>query len=394
MELRENALSSASGTSPGRERKILVIEDSPLQQRLLAEHLRAVGFAVRVEPDAAGALGSLSEARPDAVLCDIVLPGLDGFAMCRTVRGDPRLADLPVVLVTSTEVDESDHLLARRAGASALVARQPGYDEVVEALLVALDESTGGAPGSGDGTISDLRRRFLKEGSREARERLQGMERGADWAALRRTGHRWIGRAGALGYPAIAERAVALEAAAADRDAERAGAVLAALARLFDGASAVRDSIAWSADPRSAGDIDPLGSTAARASIRTRPEVVVADDDETVLAIVRSTLTNQGWRCHLALDGVEALALIDRILPEAIVVDVNMPGRDGFEVLSTIRNGRKTRHIPVLLLTGRRQEIDVIRGFDLGAADYVVKPFNPLELAARLERLIPGDEER
>ncbi len=391
MELGKTALSSAS---PGRERKILVIEDSPLQQRLLAEHLRAVGFAVRVEPDAAGALGALTESRPDAVLCDVVLPGLDGFVVCRTVRADPRLGDLPVVLVTSTEVDESDRLLARRAGASSLVARRPGYDGVVEALLVALDESSGDAPASEDGTFSDLRRRFLEEGSRETRERLQSMDGGADWATLQRTGHRWTGRGGALGYPAIAERAVALEAAAADRDAERVAAVLEALARLFDGAAAVRDSIVRPADRRPTGAIDPIGSAAPRASVRPRPEVVVADDDETVLAIVRSTLTNGGWRCHLALDGVEALALIDRVLPDAIVVDVNMPGRDGFEVLSAIRNGRRTRHIPVLLLTGRRQEIDVIRGFDLGAADYVVKPFNPLELAARLHRLVPADEER
>lgn len=172
-------------------------------------------------------------------------------------------------------------------------------------------------------------------------------------------------------------------------------AALATLARLFEGARAIRDVIVRPEDPRAGADVKPIRAPAAQATgAGARREVVVADDDETVLAIVRATLASAGWRCHLATDGVEALALIDRIRPAAVVVDVNMPGRDGFEVLATLGSGRETRRIPVLLLTARRQEIDVIRGFDLGAADYVVKPFNPLELAARLERLVPKTDER
>lgn len=389
MELRETA--SRPGETVGGGRRVLVIEDSPLQRRLLEDHLRAVGFAVRVEGSAADALAALDDGRPDVILCDVVLPGVDGFALCRTIRADVALGDVPVILVTSTDVDESDRLLARRSGASALVARRPGFDAVVEALIGALVEDAE-EEAAAEGTIAHLRGRFLAEGAREAREWVERAGTQTDWTGLSRTAHRWIGRGGALGFPAIAGRARALDEAASERDGGQARAALKSLARLFEGAVAARvESPATVLPPvPDPGSDGPAG--AGRDRRRAGRDVVIADDDETVLAIVRATLTNSGWRCHPVSDGVEALAATKRLLPAAVVMDVNMPGRDGFDVLAALRNDPRTRGIPVLLLTARHQEIDLIRGFDLGAADYVSKPFNPLELAARLERLVPVEE--
>jgi len=113
--------------------------------------------------------------------------------------------------------------------------------------------------------------------------------------------------------------------------------------------------------------------------------VVIADDDETVRTLVRSTLQRYGWRCQLAGDGSSALQLIRENRPQAAVLDVNMPGMDGFEVLAAIRS--ETLPVRVILVTARQLENDILRGFSLGADDYVVKPFNPVELAARLKRL-------
>jgi DNA-binding response OmpR family regulator len=120
------------------------------------------------------------------------------------------------------------------------------------------------------------------------------------------------------------------------------------------------------------------------ASERTR--VAIADDDPTVLALVRTALANFGMECYTAVDGPTALENIRRYRPHAAVLDVNMPGMDGYEVLSAVRS----EEIPVrvLLLTARQQESDVIRGFTLGADDYVVKPFSPMELVARMKRLL------
>jgi two-component system cell cycle response regulator DivK len=124
--------------------------------------------------------------------------------------------------------------------------------------------------------------------------------------------------------------------------------------------------------------------TGMSTSERTR--VAIADDDATVLALVRTALANFGMECFTAADGPSALEMIRKYRPHAAVLDVNMPGMDGYEVLSAIR----AEEIPVrvLLLTARQQESDVIRGFTLGADDYVVKPFSPMELVARMKRLL------
>lgn len=117
-----------------------------------------------------------------------------------------------------------------------------------------------------------------------------------------------------------------------------------------------------------------------------RIRVLVADDDSTVLALVRTALENFGMECHLAADGPKALEAARRLLPQAAILDVNMPGMDGYEVLSAIRADNLP--VRVMLLTARQQESDIIRGFTLGADDYVVKPFSPMELVARLKRLV------
>jgi CheY-like chemotaxis protein len=122
------------------------------------------------------------------------------------------------------------------------------------------------------------------------------------------------------------------------------------------------------------------------AVVEGRPRVLIADDDSTVISLVRMTLENYGMRCESASDGPAAIAAVRATKPHAAVLDVNMPGMDGYEVLAAIR--AENLPVRVMLLTARQQEGDVIRGFSLGADDYVVKPFSPMELVARLKRLL------
>jgi CheY-like chemotaxis protein len=127
-------------------------------------------------------------------------------------------------------------------------------------------------------------------------------------------------------------------------------------------------------------------SSGPAAGAGGRAHVVIADDDPTVLALVRTALQNFGMECRTAVDGPSALDLIRTGRPHAAVLDVNMPGMDGYAVLSAVRADQIS--VRVLLLTARQQESDVLRGFALGADDYVVKPFSPMELVARLKRLL------
>jgi DNA-binding response OmpR family regulator len=117
-----------------------------------------------------------------------------------------------------------------------------------------------------------------------------------------------------------------------------------------------------------------------------RSQVVLADDDTTVLALVRATMMNHGIDVRTATNGLDAMRLLETSLPDAAILDVNMPGMDGFELLSAIRS--RAMPVQVILLTARQQEGDLVRGFALGADDYVIKPFSPMELMARLKRLL------
>lgn len=116
--------------------------------------------------------------------------------------------------------------------------------------------------------------------------------------------------------------------------------------------------------------------------------IVLADDDPSITALVRLTLQRNGFTCEVASNGRDALNLITRLKPSAVVLDVGMPSIDGFEVLSRMKSVPETSGTRVILLTGCEQEADILKGFSLGADDYVIKPFNPMELMMRLKRAI------
>jgi CheY-like chemotaxis protein len=127
---------------------------------------------------------------------------------------------------------------------------------------------------------------------------------------------------------------------------------------------------------------------APQRAVPTGSTVVLADDDTSVTSIVRRALERNGMTCELAATGKDALALIEKLKPCAAVLDVHMPTIDGFEVLARTRGMAEVAQTRIILLTGSEQESDVIRGFTLGADDYVCKPFNPMELTIRLMRVL------
>ena len=121
---------------------------------------------------------------------------------------------------------------------------------------------------------------------------------------------------------------------------------------------------------------------------RKRPRVLIADDDPDLVSLVSETLEEAGADCEIARSGQQALDIAARHRPDAIVLDVNMVGLDGFEVLKRLRHNVATESIPVLLLTARSQESDIAQGVGSGASDYVVKPFDPADLATRVGKII------
>ena len=116
--------------------------------------------------------------------------------------------------------------------------------------------------------------------------------------------------------------------------------------------------------------------------------VLVCDDDELLLELLHHRLSARGYDVRLARDGREALEQIRINPPGAIVLDAMMPLVDGYEVLRQFRAMEGMGEVPVIFLTARKQEQDIVEALSLGASDYLAKPFIPEELLARLSRLI------
>jgi len=118
------------------------------------------------------------------------------------------------------------------------------------------------------------------------------------------------------------------------------------------------------------------------------PTILVADDEEDLRELVTYRLTRSGYRVIGAGDGQEALELAAERTPDLMVLDVMMPKLDGYELTRRVRAEAALRSIPVILLTARSQESDIDRGFEVGADDYLKKPFNPDELVARVRAVL------
>ena len=116
--------------------------------------------------------------------------------------------------------------------------------------------------------------------------------------------------------------------------------------------------------------------------------ILVADDDDLILEFLRRKLEGQLFRVLIAPDGETALELARAELPDVIVLDVMMPKRDGFSVLQELKVDPATTAIPVIMLTARKTQDDVIQGLEQGVADYLMKPFMPAEFLARVEKVL------
>ncbi|MBI4872734.1 MAG: SpoIIE family protein phosphatase [Candidatus Riflebacteria bacterium] len=117
---------------------------------------------------------------------------------------------------------------------------------------------------------------------------------------------------------------------------------------------------------------------------KPRPRILVVDDSTLVCKTIGSVLNSQGYEVSSATSGEEGLECLKRELPDAILCDIVMPGIDGYEFCRQVKARRRTRNIPVILLTSRSDPQDKVKGLDSGAADYVTKPFDAGELRARI----------
>jgi len=470
--------------------------------------LSQMGYRVVAAADGIEALERTRSNRPDLIVSDVLMPRLDGFRLCQTLRRDPQFSEIPIVLTSSATIEEDDRLLALEMGASAFVARTPDCQHIVEAVQSGLVEGAPPLPAEDREFRSEMRRRFLSEGSTEVRMLLDSLETAWDSAAGGQLAHRWAGVGATLGFAQISQLAQQVENLCQRPLAENAGELrlrLTEILNLFSDAARAQSvtpetpadvleilcgkrvalvgfsetgampmcrvleqagaqpyrlgwqeappgspalapadlvvlllesggtSAAWT-DPRAlaASDkpllvvgirealfrtgavtrkhssdflLDPwspeevllrasrvlrrsqhAGQQASRAEAMA--PLLIVDDDPMVCALVSEALGSYGLPCRVVGSGAQALELVASLRPSLLILDINLPDMDGFQVLMRLQREPLGRNLPVVLLSARQQEADVLRGFALGAADYVTKPFGPLELVARVQRLL------
>jgi len=127
----------------------------------------------------------------------------------------------------------------------------------------------------------------------------------------------------------------------------------------------------------------PTGGGAGR-------KIFVADDDPIVRKFLEAIFTDAGFEVTTASDGEKALAGIRETKPDLVIMDLVMPYRDGFEVCRAVRSTPAVRDVPVIILSMKDREADALKSFEVGADDFIRKPFNPLELLARVRKILDG----
>jgi two-component system alkaline phosphatase synthesis response regulator PhoP len=116
--------------------------------------------------------------------------------------------------------------------------------------------------------------------------------------------------------------------------------------------------------------------------------VLIVEDEQDILQLVKHYLEKEGFRPITAISGLDALKKVKEEKPDLVVLDLMLPEMDGLEVCKRLRSGPDTAMLPILMLTAKAEESDTIVGLELGADDYVTKPFSPKALVARVKALM------
>ena len=126
----------------------------------------------------------------------------------------------------------------------------------------------------------------------------------------------------------------------------------------------------------------------AGSKVSKNPRVLVVEDEPDIAALIAYQLTRDGFRVETAASGPEALKAVNREVPDLVVLDRMLPGLSGDEVLKALKQEANTQTIPVLMLTAKKEQEDRITGLELGADDYLTKPFSPRELVLRCQAIL------
>jgi two-component system, cell cycle response regulator len=384
---------------------VLLAEDDDEQRAIVTRHLEQTGY--RVEGIASGdlVLEAARAVHPSVVLLDVEMPGIDGYSVCRELKADAALAAIPVLfLTTRTRLD--DRLVGLTLGADDYLTKpidlgelQLRIQRVCGRFRARAQEAAVSSVLSYEEFAQVARHRLLHsvtslvlmrlspEQLPTAASHVAGEIRRADLAGHYDRSHLMLFMrelSGAVAASRIAE----IMSALSDRGVENAVAGISqsdkAGEKTFEAMLAEADEALVRA--RHFGrKVMRFDDIVDQKPATCRGLILIADDDPDVVRILDTQMRGAGYRTSVAFDGVEALDRIESSPPDVVIVDLMMPKMGGFDLLQKLH--ARQRRPKAIVLSARGREDDVTRAFELGADDYVTKPFNPQELLARVARL-------
>lgn len=392
---------------------IVVVEDDPLISHFITAELagasqRLVHFSSLNE---AARFLSTSQT-PALILLDLFLPDGDGRTLLHSLRDEEATADVPVIVMSAASSEIRNREVAELAATAfiskpfqvgelrALIDRTLGapIDHRLSARVDLTDAYRTTVQHAGSASIAcvlpeqhgpgGLRTAALDEGATEPivqllREHLGPHSSVAVWEAAE------IAVVSADPPDVLAKQLDDARYAWRNHPrptgAQTVASFSAAVYNESGGASLVD---AYARARRFAIDLhEASGDCVEMADQIEHPRrVLLAEDDTLTAALIIHRLERAGYEVEHHADGTSALAAVDDHHFGLVVLDVQMPGANGFDVLQRIRSNPGLNHTPVVMLTAVGSERDVVRGFELGADDYILKPFSPAELTARLQR--------
>ncbi len=441
-----NGPSPANEAESGRIARVLLVEDDPVAARLYQTNLETRSRSITVATTAAQAESLLTSDSWDLLLTDLVLPDGDGRNLIVRAREDLRTSNLPIIAMTATHRGNQfvrsecyalgvDTFFEKPIDLATLAAAVSSKIKRAENVLrearrdsltglpnrAAFREEFGRAAGLASRRKSPLSVAFLDvdffkkvndtHGHGKGDEVLKGVAR-----VLRDTLRKsdLVARYGGEEFVAllpdtnVADAGQAVEKALvalrtesfAARDGARFSVTFSAGVAPVEPNTPIDDALAeadrrlYEAKQGGRNRVHAASQlTTPQAQTEPRPEaapgrlrVLLAEDDSLTAGIVVSKLQREGWAVQHCRDGMAADAAFTTGTFDVVLLDGQMPGMDGFEVLRRIRGNAANARVPIIMLTALGNETDIVRGLDLGANDYILKPFSPTELVARIRR--------
>lgn len=419
----------ARATSPRAPIHVLLVEDNRTVATVVKAHLEAPTRTVHVAETAAEAEAILEAEAIDVIVLDLILPDRDGRDLLLQLREQPDTAAVPVIVLSAkggtvaraeclavgaSEFHEkpadpaelrdavSRHVTERRKGSNGLRDRGTGLlnragiidahrarpDPLgrISVAILAVNELDDLSQSLGERAADDLLRRVASEiratlgeedviGRWSASELVallprkstaevktvlkQGLSRLADGQQL----SEWQDRGIAISFSA--------------------GVVEATREDVRDAVSAAEQSMFRARRGKKVVSLD-----ARQSAPDHPPRILLVEDDRVTATLIHHRLVRDGFEVMDFLNGEDAYDWASSTSFDLAILDVKVPGMDGFELLERLRSIDRLSMVPIVMLTGLGSESDVIRGLELGASDYMLKPFSPTELLARVRRLI------